>query len=216
MNYLIVFCLYLASDVQISAWRSAFANSSNVDVLSHSTRMRSSTWICLIVNSLAVFCHALCVFGLDGMIRLWRRVTFLRHVEVFYISVSFSIIFVCFICPSKEAQTMVNNVFQVRSSSSFQFTSSIVHWGWIFSISPSEFDLHPWMCHRRRRCSTFHCSPHSPSIQTTELWFLQIWSRGDNGKSWSRIAPTLRSDWQSNAVSSGRQRRRSECSTLER
>ena len=72
LNDLIVFCLSLCSEVQISVWKSTFANSSDVDIQPHYTRMRILIRTCSIVNIVALFGHLLCTLGLSGSMRLWR------------------------------------------------------------------------------------------------------------------------------------------------
>ena len=89
--------------------------------------MRISFWICLIVNIAALLAHVLCMMGLSGLKRSLRQSTFSQCVQESYNIGSFSIIFVCLICPWSKAQILVTNVFQsISFSSLFHFTSPIV------------------------------------------------------------------------------------------
>ena len=80
--------------------------------------MHISTSICALLSILAPISHTLCVFGHGGSMRLLREITFSQYIEYSYIIGSFSIIFVCLICPWKKVQTLVTAVFQASSFSS--------------------------------------------------------------------------------------------------
>ena len=166
-NYLIVFCLLLFSEIQLSAWVSKFANSTDADVQMQFSRVQISSGICILVTILAPISHILCVHGLLGSIKLLRVLTLIGCIQIVCFSLSFSILFMSVLCPSTKAQTLVTSLFQV-SYAALNLSSLLFlyYLGRVLCVTHSEFGLSFGMCRNCCHHSARHHHLPSPSIQT--------------------------------------------------
>ena len=106
----------MVSDIQFSTWASKFDNSTDVAIQVEKHRMLTSKCMYTLLPMLPIIMHMMVVIGPRGLIKLCRRITCRQHITTLYVALSFSIIFVCVICPSKTAQQLVAAVIQVRTS----------------------------------------------------------------------------------------------------
>ena len=116
INHTASICLLMVSDIQFFTWRSKFENSSDVAIRVQSGRMLTSQSVYTLLPMLPIIAHMMVAFGPRGLIYLCRRIPRRKLITALYVVVSFSIIFICVICPSKTAQDLVAAVVQVRTS----------------------------------------------------------------------------------------------------
>ena len=113
INYVIVACLLLFSHIQLFAWKSNFANSSDATVETQYDRMHISISTCSLLIVMAPISLVLCLSSPCGLVKLLRRIPFPHYTEIDFPRLLCSIL-VAILCRSTKVQTFVTNIFQVR------------------------------------------------------------------------------------------------------
>lgn len=123
VNVCIMLCIFLLAFIQLHEWKRSFSNKWNSDIQTHYDQMKSSFFLNQIIFVGTGYAILISIIGLRNLMKIWQKLRWMDILVPLAITTCLSAIVVVFICPSKSAEILVQNIFKV---SVFHLSYSII------------------------------------------------------------------------------------------